>query len=347
MKEKYRKVFLISSILLSVAVIAGIGVFYSLLAQKTITYKNPVGDMTDIGDPFVLKTGNSYYMYATSEATRGFKVWKSNNLVSWEYKGLAYDHYEQANRWATGDFWAPEVIKHDGMFYMVYSARNNDGHLRISIATSKDPLGPFKDTSVDIIKKEGSYIDGDIFIDNDGTPYLYYVKDNSENIINGKHVSQIYVQKMDQSLTQLIGQPQLLITPDQQWEGIDRDFQWNEGPFVLKHDKRYYLMYSANFYASADYAIGYAVSDHPMGPFKKAKENPILSKDLEHGISGPGHNSVTLGPDGENLYIIYHTHTYPNAPSGLRQMYIDRLFFEDGRIKIEGPTYLEQEIRID
>ncbi len=343
-KSKKLMVSIIALIILLLVI--GVGVWNFMQKGKSIAYKNPVGGITNIGDPFVLKDGNTYYMYATSAATIGFRVWQSGDLVDWEEKGLAYDRTQQSSEWATGDFWAPEVVKHNGKFYMVYSARDNNGHLQISIATSQNPLGPFKDISTQIIKQEGSYIDGDIFIDDDGTPYLYYVKDNSENIINNIHVSQIYVQKMSRDLTKVLGKPKLLLQPDQKWEGLTGDFQWNEGPFLLKYDKKYYLMYSANYYASSDYAVGYAVSDRPMGPFKKAKENPILAKDIKHGISGPGHNSVTVGPDGKTLYIVYHTHTDPQAPSGDRQLNIDRLYFEDGKLKVDGPSYNERKINL-
>ncbi|WEG12832.1 glycoside hydrolase family 43 protein [Pullulanibacillus sp. KACC 23026] len=316
-------------------------------ASKTITYTNPVGGITNIGDPFILKAQNKYYLYATSDPSEGFRVWESSNLVDWSLQeNLAYDNLDQSKIWAKGDFWAPEVVKHNNQYYMVYSARNEGGHLQISIATSKNPLGPFKDLSTEIIKGEGSYIDGDIFINSDGTPYLYYVKDCSENIIDGNHVSQIYAQKMNDNLTKVLGEPKLLLQPDQDWEGLNGDYQWNEGPYMLKHDNKYYLMYSANYFASSDYAIGYAVSDSPMGPFKKAEENPILKKDLKHGISGPGHNSVTVGPDGKTLYIVYHTHTDPNNPSGDRQLNIDRLYFDYGKLKVDGPTYSPQKIVI-
>ncbi|MDQ0415078.1 glycoside hydrolase family 43 protein [Mesobacillus stamsii] len=314
--------------------------------ERTVKYTNPVGGITNIGDPFVLKDKDTYYMYATSAATIGFRAWQSSNLVDWEDKGLVFDSYEQPNQWATGDFWAPEVVMHNGEFFMTYSARNADGHLQISIAKSKDPLGPFKDVSTEIVQQEGSYIDGHIFFEEDGTPYFYYVKDNYENIINGKHVSQIFVQKMTEDLTELTGEPKLLLEPDQDWEGLGGEYQWNEGPFVIKNDHKYYLMYSANFYASSDYGVGYAVSDSPMGPFKKSDENPILSKDLENGISGPGHNSVTVGLDGKTLYTVYHTHTDPEAPSGDRQMNIDRLYFDGGKLKIDGPSHSEREISL-
>ena len=86
----------------------GIGVFLvSMKNVKTITYSNPVGGMTNIGDPFVLKDGDRYYMYATSAPTIGFKAWQSDNLVDWEDRGLVYDNNVQSIQWATGDFWAP------------------------------------------------------------------------------------------------------------------------------------------------------------------------------------------------------------------------------------------------
>lgn len=313
-------------------------------ASSGVTYQNPIGTMTDIGDPYVLKDGDTYYMYATSIPHLGFMVWESKNLVDWEEAGIAYDHREQNEQWAINDFWAPEVIEKDGTYYMSYSARNQSDSLRIAIAASDSPTGPFIDANPDIIEEEGSYIDGHFFIDDDGTPYFYYVKDNYENIVDENNVSHIYVQEMSKDLLNLVGEPQFLLGPDQEWEDPQGEFQWNEGPFVVKEDNRYYLMYSANLFASSDYAIGYAVADHPMGPFEKSENNPILSKDLENGISGPGHNSVTIGLDNETLYAVYHIHTQPSNPSGNRRPAIDRIYFENGEMKIDGPTSDPQDL---
>lgn len=309
-----------------------------------VVYQNPIGEMTDIGDPYVLKVDDVYYMYATSLAGSGFLVWESDNLVDWDAGEVAYSHNQQSERWATGDFWAPEVIEYNEMFYMIFSARAQNGELTTTIATSDSPKGPFLDQVVDIIGQEGSFIDGHMFIDDDSTPYLYYVRDNYDNYINGQQVSQIYVQEMSGDLLSLVGDPVMIIEPDQEWENPDGNIVWNEGPFVVKSDSRYYLMYSANFFASSDYAIGYAVSDSPTGPFVKSDSNPILSSDLANGISGPGHNSITVGLDNETLYAVYHIHTDPNNPSGDRRPAIDRLYFDDGKMVIDGPTSDEQEL---
>lgn len=331
-------------IVLSIILIVGMVLIYT---QSRPTYQNPIGEMTDIGDPYVLKVEDQYYMYATSEPHVGFKVWQSDDLVNWEEQvELAYNHELQEDKWAIGDFWAPEVTEYEKQFYMVYSAREYVGSLKIAIAVSDSPLGPFEDVAVDIIPEEGSYIDGHIFIDEgSGQPYLYYVKDNFENIIDGDHVSQVYVREMSDDLLTVEGEETLLLTPDQSWETPYGEYQWNEGPYVLEEEGTYYLMYSANYFASPLYAVGYATADNPLGPFEKAEENPILSEDVENGISGPGHNSVTVGLDNETLYTIYHMHTDPTEPSGDRKVGMDLIYIENGKLIIEGPTYTEQELK--
>lgn len=305
------------------------------------TYTNPVGNITGIGDPYVLRHEGRYYLYATS-SPRGFKVWESIDLVDWELRGMALDAEDEPNRWGIEAFWAPEVIHYRDAFYMVFSARTAQGSLKLALAKSDSPLGPFRTVKVPLVERELSYIDGHFFIDDDGTPYLFYVKDCSENVIDGVHTSEIYVQPMSDDLTELLGEPVLAVRPDQPWEGIDKDWRWNEGPFVLKVDGIYYLMYSANVFSSPEYAVGYATAPSPLGPWTKAAENPILAQRPEIGVSGPGHNSVTLSPDGTELFIVYHTHTDPKRPSGNRTVNIDRLYVKDGRMWVDGPTRTPQ-----
>lgn len=55
---------LISLIILLISVLNVMSIKTVLAAE----YTNPVGDMTEIGDPFVIKSEGKYYMYATSVA---------------------------------------------------------------------------------------------------------------------------------------------------------------------------------------------------------------------------------------------------------------------------------------
>ncbi len=312
-----------------------IAVMSSPLLAEDNTYQNPVGP-DEIGDPWVLEYEDTYYLYATTNTVEGFNVWTSEDLVNWLYRGVAFNSGREENKFGTGDFWAPEVIHYEDMFYMVYSARDTDGSLKIALASSDNPIGPFKDVQAPLFDRGTSFIDGHIFVDGN-TPYLYYVKDCSENIIEGTHTSQIYVQELSSDLLNLKGEPVLAAEPEQDWE-TDGEWQWNEGPYVLKENGRYYLMYSANYFASPDYAIGYAAAESPLGPWEKYEGNPILEKDLEKGVSGPGHNSAAYSPDGSEKFIVYHTHTNPQDPSGNRVVNIDRMYIEDGILRIEGPT---------
>ena len=57
--------------------------------------------VTDIGDPFIVKTDEAYYMYATSFVMDGFKVWKSVDMEKWEDLGACLD---LSNSWTCQDY---------------------------------------------------------------------------------------------------------------------------------------------------------------------------------------------------------------------------------------------------
>jgi GH43 family beta-xylosidase len=306
------------------------------------TYQNPL-PIKNIGDPFVLRVHDGkYYCYATSAAD-GFKAWSSDDLVHWKEEGYVYRRNEDS--WGIADFWAPEVVFYNNRYYMHYSARwREHKSLRIGVAVAHFPTGPFLDLFNHPMFDFGyAAIDGHILIDDDGRIYLYYARDCSENIIDGHHESHLYVVELDNDLATLKGEPVFLTKPEQEWElRSGPEWFWNEGPFVVKHNGQYYLMYSANFYASRNYSVGYAVANDPIGPFVKASHNPILFSSVPE-ISGPGHNSVTTSPNGKELFIVYHIHTDPQKPSGDRQVCIDRMSFDDnGLIYVRGPSYSPQ-----
>lgn len=306
--------------------------------NEAIFYSNPT-NISNIGDPFVLKVEDTYYCYPTSSPS-GYLVYRSKDLVHWEEIGQAYTSTSKG--WANQDFWAPEVVAYQGKYYMYYTARwKEQQSLRIGVAVSDTPTGPFVDVLTEPMFDYGyAVIDAHVFIDTDNNKYLYFSRDCSENIVVNRHESHIYGVRLSEDMVSVIGQPQLLTKPDQPWELNSGDYVWNEGAFVLKHEGLYYLMYSSNYYASRDYSIGYATSLNPLGPFKKYENNPVLAtKDSWKDISGPGHHSLVYSPDDSELWVVYHTHTVAQIGGGNRQVAIDRMgFLEDGTLYINGPT---------
>lgn len=306
--------------------------------EQVYFYKNP-SKINNIGDPFIIQdqeTG-TYTLIATS-ASIGYYGWNSEDLVNWQSRHWAYQRPD--NAWSKDSYWAPEIVYYRGLYYMFYTARQQNETLTISVATSEHAEGPYVDVQDTPVFDLGfAIIDGSVFIDEDETPYFYYVKDVSENTIGAQRVSVVYGVELSEDLLSFATEPVELIRPDQRWENPDGEWTWNEGPITLKHEDHYYLAYSANFFESPAYSVGYAISDDPLGPFIKAEENPILAAGMLQVVSGSGHHSYINSPDSSELFAVYHTHTVPQNPSGNRQVAMDRVTFKgDGTMHIAGAT---------
>jgi beta-xylosidase len=139
-------------------------------------------------------------------------------------------------------------------------------------------------------------IDSSFFFDDDGTPYIFWVRFTYGNVI--------WVAEMSRDLREvkLETARRLIDVEEGTWE--HRQARVAEGPAVMKHKGKYYLTYSCNDYQSQDYAVGVAVADNVMGPYKRHPENPILHRHA--GYVGTGHHTLTPTPRG--LYMVYHAH---------------------------------------
>ena len=303
-------------------------------------FSNP-SNLFDIGDPHILPADGRYYAFATGGGVIGYNVWSSEDLRAWGDKQKALPKVA----WGAGDYWAPEVYPYRDRYVMLFSVRDKSTKsLRIGIAFADEPQGPYEDPLGGPLFDTGyAVIDASLFVD-DGVPYLYYVRDCSENIENGRHESHSYGVQLSDDLLSFVGEPVALTRPDQPWELDFGGWLWNEGPVVVKHSGRYYLYYSAHHFADPYYSVGVAVSDSPLGPYTKQADNPLLAPVFQGGktlVSGPGHNSFFAVED--ELFTSYHSHKYPLAPSGNRQLNIDRAGFRaDGTAYINGPTLFRQ-----
>ncbi len=279
------------------------------------TYRNPVLDCPGAADPTVLRYQGRYYLYPTTDCT-GYDVFVSDDLVHWERKPKCYTD-------ARGGVWAPDVFHHaagDGRFYLYYTADDPSagGGARpfpklVGVAVADHPLGPFADRGVLV---RGA-IDAHLFRDDDGGLYLYYV-----SLPGG---FRIMVQPMADPLTPK-GIPREVIRPTEPWE--KNHGHVTEGPWMLKRQGTYYLMYSGSGAMGPDYAIGYATAASPLGPFTKYPGNPIASRG--NGIYGPGHHCVAEGPDGR-LWLVYHQKNTEKVDWD-RFVAIDPLWFDDAGV---------------
>ena len=294
-----------------------------------------ITDVTKIGDPQIVLFDGKYYFYATGGKVLdgvqdGFYVWQSDDLISWSEPTFCF---KAIDYWGDTHFWAPEVVYHNGKFVMHYTARwRKNGSLRIGVAVSDSPLGPFVDVHKEPMFDLGyAAIDGSVLVCKEGN-FFYYSRDCSENYIGDNRVSQIYGVRLNDDLTKCVGEHFLLTTPSEDFELLSGDVLWNEGPNVIYHNGQYVMNYSANCYATNDYAICLAVSDSPLGKWVKPKNNPVLSRHKD--LFGAGHNAFFTDKNG-NLSTVFHVQTNPQNPSGDRRIVIGKVkFFEhNGELK--------------
>jgi GH43 family beta-xylosidase len=277
-------------------------------------YQNPVLD--DHADPDVLLYKGTYYLYAT-ESSPGYRVYTSNDLVDWTLAGTAVE----PNLWGVStNYWAPDVEYINGKFYMVVSCNGNLG-----LAVSDSPLGPFREAHDRLLFD--CTIDGHLFVDDDGSVYLYYVSWRSG------HTYGIYGTKLDGNMMPIPETEKLLLVPKDWWEKQQSGVV--EGPYILKRNGLYYLTYSGSHYESKNYAVGYAISESPLGDYERYKGNPILIGNDK--ISGTGHHCVTTSLDGSEMWIVYHQHATTMSIHP-RKLCIDRLYFRETD---KGPDILE------
>jgi len=256
----------------------------------SITLQRDDGTIADMADPDVVKFGDRWYMYGTT-LRNGFEVWSSSDMSTWRYDGFAWRPVPGA--WnSRGEFWAPDVSRDDdGTFLMYYTA--NSGQIGVARATS--PAGPFTDILDGPLLSGG--IDAYPFRASNGDRYLYFSGGGPG--VNDGATSIRAVRLADDAV--LAGEPQTVLFGEAKWEANVR-----EGPWVREVNGRFYLSYSGHSTFLFCYAIGEGVADNPMGPFTRLSPNPFLHGNPLIGFFGPGHHSITTGPDGKPV-IFFHT----------------------------------------
>jgi len=306
------------------------------------TYLNPVY-AHDFPDPFILKFAGEYWAYCTGFRRDGrcFGVMHSRDLVNWrELNGalapLPGEH---------SCYWAPEVVYENGQFLMYYSVGNEKlMHLRVAVA--EHPAGPFVDSGHKLTNEDFA-IDAHVFIDEEGTRWLFYAID----FLTHQQIGTGTVRdRMIDSFT-LAGEPQPVTRARYDWQVYDParkekgGVRWHtvEGPFVLRRKNLYYQMFSGGNWQNLTYGVSYATSDRIArdDEWEQIADGervlPIL-RTIPEQVIGPGHNSVVRGPDNRQLFCVYHRWEGERG----RVLAIDRLDWVGERMTVLGASTTPQ-----
>lgn len=278
----------------------------------------------DFPDPCVVPVGGTYYAYGTQAGGRNAPVLRSHDLRTWELVG---DALPSLPTWARpGRTWSPAVLARGDAYVLypvVWDRRSN--RQGIGLATAPTPAGPFVDRAGGpfiLQERRGGSIDPSPFVDDDGRAYLLWKSDD-----NALHKPpSLWGQRLTDDGLGLVGEPTQLLRQDRAWEE-----PLVEAPALVRHGDTYLLFYSANWWESDRYCIGYATAAGPLGPFRKVtKQGPWMG-------SGP----EALGPGGQEFFtdaagalrMAFHAWTpdavgYANG--GRRALGLARVDFVDG-----------------
>lgn len=276
-----------------------------------------------MGDPFVMRYNGKYYLYpSTSDPCDGIKVFESDDLVNWTYRGLAVAEDQPTSHGA----YAPEVVYYNGWFYMCQS-RAGKGHY---IYRSRSPIEGFTLFSTSDEEREeeinignlGKGIDGSFYVGDDGKLYLL-------------HTSTPAGLKYNEILDPEDIRPSTLGRDGELGEANLR--HWIEGPGTFRRGEYSYLTYTGNHVISKGYRIAYSYARNlkSLSDFIQPVDNvTIMDTDPDH--YGLGHSSNAVGPNLDSVYTAYHS-LVGNGPA--RRYNLDRYFAVGGLVTANGVTH--------
>ncbi|MCQ2792498.1 MAG: family 43 glycosylhydrolase [Bacilli bacterium] len=285
----------------------------------------------EIRDPFIVKEGNDYYMYGTS-------YWDGIDWRAYHTTGSFKNEWENLGKVAeigetypdiVKQRWAPEVHKYKDKFYMFTTYLSQSSRQRgVTILRSDLPTGEFKMIShnarnvaqfgndnhhitydLSTIDKEGKpagcTIDGTLYVDPDGQPWLVYV---NEWVSQTDEVGRFSAVKLSEDLTEIdeSSNKELFRADAAPWG--EAGIKVTDGCFIhTMPNGRLVMTWSAS--NGHGYSVGFATSDNGvLGPWVQHKQQ--LFAPGMYASDNPEGGHAMIFEDNDQLFMCLHG---PNA----------------------------------
>lgn len=242
-------------------------------ADKDISYRSGA-------DPAVVQFKGEYYMFVT----RSNGYWHSSDLQNWDFI-TPNNWYPQGSNAPAAHNYRDSVLyvcgDPSGVMSVMYSDNPKSGNWKAEPGILFDLQDP------------------DLFLDDDGRAYMFW---GSSNVfpIRGMELDPNRRFHPKGEKKELFG----LDLDNHGWERFGENHTTDtdlggfiEGPWLTKHDGKYYMQYAAPGTEFNVYGDGVYVADHPMGPYAYQKHNPVSYKPGGF-MNGAGHGSSVEGPGG-------------------------------------------------
>lgn len=285
-------------------------------------------------DPSIVKGEDGrWYVFSTDASTGdmhkcGIQVRVSEDLVSWEYLGTAFEDYATACAAAIAaagldpeahqGLWAPEAVKVGDQWRLYYSA-STFGSTRsaIGLAVSDSITGPWEDRGI-VIRSDANAVSKPNAID----PCLFTDPSGKQYMTWGSFFGGIWLTELDEQGF-ATGEPVRIAG----FRGCRAEGSY----LVWLPQTEYYYLFVSYGSLSEDYNIRVGRSKAIEGPYLDANGRNLadlvaanedrigvklmggylLMHDpgagFSKGIKAPGHCSVAV--DGDRLWLCHHTRT--------------------------------------
>ena len=286
-----------------------------------MTVQNPVHNGG--GDPWVVKhEGVYYYCYSTG---RGVSVAKATSLGELKPMGTTV-YTAPSGTMYSAEYWAPELHYINGEWYIYVAADDGNNHnhrMYVLKGTSQNPRDRFEMVGQITDPSDKWAIDGTV-LELNGE--LYFIWSGWEGDVNvAQH---IYIAHMSDPCT-IDSERVMLSTPEYTWEKNGNPLI-NEGPTVLQHEGKTFVIYSASGSWTDEYCLGMLTltGDDPLNPTHWEKTGkPVFRKRV--GVCyGPGHCSFTTAPDG-SVWMVYHGNLVSGTGWNGRSVWIAPVTFDE------------------
>lgn len=295
----------------------------STVSEKV--YRNPVIDRS-LPDPTVIRATDGYfYLYAT-EDIRHTPIYRSENLVDWEFMGTAFNKDTRPNFEPRGGLWAPDINRIGDKYVLFYSMSVWGGEWTCGIgrAVADHPQGPFTDQGK-LFRSNEIQVQNSIdpfYIEEKGKKYLFW------GSFHGIYGIELTADGLN-------------VKPDAMPRQVAGDAY--EGTYIHKKGRYYYLFASVGSCCEglrSSYTTVVGRSKHLFGPYVDKQGRPMLENHHELLIQkndhfvGTGHNSEIITDDAGNDWMFYHAVKVAD-PHG-RVLMLDKIQWKDGWPYVEG-----------
>jgi len=303
-----------------------------------------------IHDPVMAKEGDTYYLFSTGP---GITFFSSKDMKNWRLRGRVFpgdpSWAKQVAPTFNGHVWAPDIVQHDGKFYLYYAVSafgKNTSAIGVTTNRTLDPESPlFRWEDQGIVVRSvpqrdlWNAIDPAVIVAPDGTPWMSF----------GSFWSGLKLVKLAPSL--------IAPAEPQEWHSIakrERSVLVDdtlagpaeiEAPFIFRKNDYYYLFVSWGLCCrgkDSTYRIMIGRAKDLRGPYLDK-----AGRDLAQGGGtvllagtpewpGLGHNS-TYTFDGKD-YLVFHA--YEAADHGLQKLKIAEIKWDPELWPVVDPSVL-------